>query len=306
MAAGEKALSELTLVTSLDESDYGIGLADITGTLTTVRFQWSTLIALLGSFNMAGASKTISSGEITINPGENFIEVNAESGTADDLTTITAGTGLPEGEIIILYAASGDTITYGTYTITSTVFVWLRWTGSAWTVINRYRTTRTRQLWVGGWQPTLTNGCNAGGQLELSTGAVVDYLEFPDGSDTYAYAYVVMPDDWDGGTFTAKFYWTHPATTTNFGVRWGLQAVAVGNDDALNTAYGTMQYSTDTGGTTSDLYVTGATSAITAGGTPVGGELLQLRVMRDGDNAGDTLAVGAYLVGVLIDYTAAA
>lgn len=161
----------------------------------------------------------------------------------------------------------------------------------------------TKNLWIGGWRPTLTSGCGSPLQLEMATNKnVIDCLPFDPSTAEYAYANVAMPDDWDEAPFTVKFYWAHPTTTTNFGVRWALQAVAVGDDDGLDAAWGTAQGVLDTGGSTNDLYISDATAAITAGGIPAAGKLVQFRVYRQATNAADTLAVDAYLVGVMITY----
>lgn len=161
-----------------------------------------------------------------------------------------------------------------------------------------------KQLWVGGWKPTLTAGCYYLKQIEMGTNKnVYDYWAFDKDAIMYAYANVAMPDDYTGGTILAKFYWTHPATTTNFKVSWGLQAVSFSDDDALDAAFGTAQYANDTGGTTSDLYISPQTSEITIGGTPVAGDLVNFRVLRKADDGtNDTLAVDAYLLGVMIWY----
>jgi hypothetical protein len=167
-----------------------------------------------------------------------------------------------------------------------------------------YSAQKYRQLWVGGWRPTLTSGCGAPAQIEMSTNKnVYDYAPFDPSTIEYAYANVPMPDDYTGGTVYAKFYWLHPATTTNFGVSWGLQGVSFGDDDALDAAQGTAIYANDTGGTTSDLYISPLTAAITIAGTPAAGKLINWRALRKADDAtNDTLAVDAYLIGVMIWY----
>lgn len=161
-----------------------------------------------------------------------------------------------------------------------------------------------KQLWIGNAKPTLTSGCASAAQIEMGTNKnVYDYLAFDKDSIEYAYANVAMPQDYTGGTIYATFWWTHPATTTNFKVSWGLQAVSFSDDDTLDAAQGTAQYSNDTGGTTSDLYVSPQTSAITIAGTPVAGDLVNFRILRKADDAtNDTLAVDAYLLGVMIWY----
>lgn len=162
-----------------------------------------------------------------------------------------------------------------------------------------------RQLWIGGWKPTKTNGCAASVELEMATNKnVYDVLGFDKDAVEYARANIPLPDDYlDGTTIFGKPYWAHPSTTTNFKVSWALQGVAIGDDDTMDVAQGTQQISNDTGGTTSDLYKGPLTPAITIAGTPAAGELVNFRCSRvatDGTN--DTLAVDAYLLGWMIWY----
>lgn len=58
----------------------------------------------------AGATLTISSGSVTATPnsGHGFHKIAAETGTTDDLDTVS---GLAAGELLVLLADSGDTIT---------------------------------------------------------------------------------------------------------------------------------------------------------------------------------------------------
>jgi hypothetical protein len=97
--------------------------------------------------------------------------------------------------------------------------------------------------------------------------------------------------------------WSHPSTATNFGVVWGLDAVAISDDDTLDAAFGTAQTSADTGGTTNDLYQGPESSAVTIAGSPAEGDYVQFRIHRDPANGSDTLAVDARLHGVLLLYT---
>jgi hypothetical protein len=153
-------------------------------------------------------------------------------------------------------------------------------------------------------RPSSSGGCaalalvaTAANQPDLST------LDFDASAAEYAQFWVAMPKNWDEGTITASFLWSHAATTTNFGVRWGLQAVAISDDDTIAVAYGTAQEVTDTGGTTNDLYVSSATSAITVAGTPAVGDMVAFRVYRDPTNGGDTMAIDARLHGVRVFFT---
>jgi hypothetical protein len=139
--------------------------------------------------------------------------------------------------------------------------------------------------------------------VELANGPNITTLDFDTASDEHAQFAIRMPKGWDEGTVTFVPSWSHPATTTNFGVAWFLQAVAIGNDDTLNVAFGTAVSSKDTGGTTNDLYIGPASSAMTIAGTPAAEDLVQFQIYRDVSDAGDTLAVDARLHGITVYYT---
>lgn len=125
-------------------------------------------------------------------------------------------------------------------------------------------------------------------------------LDFDASAIEYAQFAIPMPKKWDGGTVTARFLWSHAATATNFGVVWALQAVAVGDDDTIDAAFGTAQSVTDTGGTTSDLYRSGETPAITVAGSPAAEDMVFFRVYRDATNGSDNLAIDARLHAVIL------
>lgn len=153
-------------------------------------------------------------------------------------------------------------------------------------------------------RPSYTGGCAALALVATASNKPdVSSLDFDATTAEYAQFWIRMPKSWDEGTVTASFLWSHPSTTTNFGVRWGLQGVAVSDGDSMNAAYGTAQEVTDTGGTTDTLYVSAKTSAMTIAGTPAAEDLVAFRVYRDPANAGDTMAVDARLMGVNIYFT---
>lgn len=161
-----------------------------------------------------------------------------------------------------------------------------------------------KQLWIGNAKPKITNGCADSARIEMGTNKnVYDYLSFDKDAIEYAYANVAMPQDYTGGVVYAQFYWTHPSTTTNYKVSWGIDAVSFSDDDTLDAAQGTTVYANDTGGATSDLYISPQTAAVTIAGTPAAGDLVNFRISRKADDAtNDTLAVDAYLLGVMIWY----
>ena len=152
--------------------------------------------------------------------------------------------------------------------------------------------------------PTATGGCAVLAQVVSGADQPdIISLDFDPITQEYAQFSVKMPKSWNEGTITFAPTWSHAATTTNFGVVWDLQAVAIGNDDAIATAYGTAQISTDTGGTTNDQYDGPESAAITVAGTPQAEDTVYFRISRVTGNANDTLAIDARLHNILLYIT---
>lgn len=151
--------------------------------------------------------------------------------------------------------------------------------------------------------PATTTGCAALAQGETTTNKInYKYLAFDASTEEYAWFHMPTPDYWDLGTITVKFHWT--AASSSGDVIWGAAGLCRSDDDALDTALGTAQTVTDTLTATGDEHTTSATSAITIGGTPAKGDKLYLRVYRDADAGGDTLAADAHLTGITIKFSA--
>lgn len=141
------------------------------------------------------------------------------------------------------------------------------------------------------------------GQLVVSS-SVINYLAFDPGSAEDAHVSIPMPKSWNVGTVTAKFIWAHPSTTVNFGVVWSLFTIAYGDNDAINgSSFSTVISVTDTGGVTSNSYISPETAAITIGNTPAALDWVDYLIRRTAADVADTLAVDAYLIGVLLFYT---
>jgi hypothetical protein len=109
-----------------------------------------------------------------------------------------------------------------------------------------------------------------------------------------------MPKSWNEGTVTGYAYWT--AQSGSGDVVWGWRAMALSNDDALDTAFGTAATATDTLLLANDVHVSGGMT-ITVAGTPAAGDISVFEVYRDANNGSDTLAVDAELLGFKIEYT---
>jgi len=152
--------------------------------------------------------------------------------------------------------------------------------------------------------PRTTNGCAALASVEMTTNKnMFRTLDFDTTTQEFAQFSIRMPKSWNEGTITAAFTWSHASTTTNFGVVWALEAVAISDDDAGDVAYGTAQQVADTGGTTNDIYITAATSAITIAGTPQAEDWVNFQVKRVPSDGSDTMAIDARLHGVTLYIT---
>lgn len=152
--------------------------------------------------------------------------------------------------------------------------------------------------------PSSAGGCaqlaiiaSAANQPDIAT------LDFDPTTQEYAQFSIPMPKSWNKGTITALFKWSHAATTTNFGVVWNIQAVAVSNDDTIAVNFGTAQQIADTGGTTNDLYVTDETPAITVAGSPANGDTVFFRISRVTGDGSDNMAIDARLHSVVLFIT---
>jgi hypothetical protein len=233
---------------------------------------------------------------------------------------ITASTGDPEDATLtqvldlVGSAAQGDILYRGTSTWsrlaagTSGHYLKTNGTGSdpAWAAVSASGGGSTN-VWIpaSAWIPRTTTGAGIDSREQSTNKINTDELLFDAGTDEFAQALVVMPNNWNAGTVTAKFHWTGSgATDGSDDVIWGLSGRAYANDDALDQAQGTAQTATDTLTAINDLDISPATSAITIAGTPASGNPVIFEVYRDANAAGDTYSHDARLLGVEISYTA--
>ena len=170
-------------------------------------------------------------------------------------------------------------------------------------VLLQYIGAGKNTIWIpaGAMTSRTTNGPSSGTTESTTNKIMSKTLDFDASTAEYAQFTVTFPKSWDLGTVTAQFVWR--ATNTG-NVIWGLQGVAISDDDATDAAFGTAQTVTDGVTATTDTMVSAATSAITIGGTPADGDLVVFQVYRDAANGSDTCAVDALLVGVKLIYTA--
>lgn len=150
-------------------------------------------------------------------------------------------------------------------------------------------------------RPSVSGGCaSLAAIVSAANQPDIVSLDFDATTQEYAQFSVPMPKSWDEGTITFKAIWSHPATATNFGVVWDLQAVAISDNEAFAVSYGTAQTSTDTGGTTDRQYISPESSAITVAGSPAAEDVVHFRISRVTGNGSDTMAVDARLHGIVL------
>lgn len=142
-----------------------------------------------------------------------------------------------------------------------------------------------------------TNGSAALTQTETITN-YVNYktLDFDATTAEYVQFQWMAVRNYNNGTVKFTPYWT--AASGSGTVIWNMAGVALSNDDALETAFGTLQTSTDTLITAADVHVGPQSAAITIAGTPADSDLHFWQIGRD---ISDTLAVDAKLLGIIVE-----
>jgi hypothetical protein len=144
----------------------------------------------------------------------------------------------------------------------------------------------------------------ASAQNESATNDVnYSTLAFDATADEHAHFNVAFPKSWNLGTVTFQVFWSSTATDTD-GVAWGLQGVALSDNEAIDTAWGTAIVVTDDcQGAAGEVYVTAESAAVTIAGTPADDDLCFFRVFRDISDANDDATEDALLIGVKLFYT---
>lgn len=270
-------------------------------------------------FLASGAVVNWNNGDVTLTHGANQLTfAGASSGYLfDAVTAPSTNDGAPLGNTANmwsdLFLASGGVINWnnGDVTVTHSTNT-LTITGGI-TVLDAnstvggvlIKTVGIETIYVPGSAiiSRTTNGGAAGTTEMGSNRNMFVTVDFDTTTQEFAQFSIRMPKSWNEGTVTARFTWSHAATATNFGVVWGIQGIAISDDDAGDVAFGTGVTVSDTGGTTNDIYITSATGAVTIGGSPAAEDWVIMQIYRDVSAGGDTLAVDARLHGVTLYFT---
>lgn len=147
--------------------------------------------------------------------------------------------------------------------------------------------------------PRITNGPSVGVTEATTNDHMLTTLDFDTTTEELASYMWFPPKRWDLGTITFIPVWT--AASGSGTVEWKLSAVALSNDDPIDTATGTGQVSNDTLLSALDVHVGPASSAITIAGTPAAADTVMLTISRNVSN--DNLGVDAKLIGLRLIWT---
>lgn len=152
--------------------------------------------------------------------------------------------------------------------------------------------------------PRAVNGCGA---LTVGAGAAnqpdYSYLPFDAATAESAEFMIPMPKAWNEGTISFQPIWMHPTTTTDFGVVWRLDAMAISDAELLTATYTNGLFSIDTGGAADTVYIGPESNPITVSSSPVEKDILLCRIVRAATHASDTMTVDAWLLGLRLYFT---
>lgn len=151
--------------------------------------------------------------------------------------------------------------------------------------------------------PATTNGPTAA-QLETSTNKVnYSVLDFDATTEESAHFNVAFPKSWNEGTVTYQAIWTSAATDTD-GIAFGLAGVAISDNEAIDTAFGTaVNVTDDAQSAAGEAYVTSESSAVTIAGTPAAGDICFFKISRKVSDGNDDMTEDARLIGIKLFYT---
>ena len=163
--------------------------------------------------------------------------------------------------------------------------------------------TETEEIWIpaGSFTSATTNGAEITSRETTTNVVNYHYAGFDTTTSEIVWFTWTPPANWNAGTVRFKLYWTNTAGLTTETIDFDLAAVALANDDPLDTAVGTAQNVTDTWIAQNDLHITAFSSAITIAGSPAAGEQVHFKLSRD--VASDNMTGDVDVIGVLLEYS---
>ena len=161
----------------------------------------------------------------------------------------------------------------------------------------------THELWIpaGALYTRTTNGAAYTSRESTTNKVMISSFNFDTTTQEYAQFNWSTPANWNAGTVRFKLYWTNTGGGASQTIDFGLQGLALSDNDALDTAFGTAQTVSDTRLADNYVHVTSYSSAITIAGSPVAGDNVIFQLTRN--VASDNLAVDCEVLGVLLEYS---
>jgi len=159
----------------------------------------------------------------------------------------------------------------------------------------------SRTIWAGSFKPTTTAGCASSTTYEFGTNDIdKSFIDFDKATEEHAWIDWCMPSSWNGGTLLFRVIWTAAAGGEADTVNFVLKGRAYADGDAIDQAAGTGVAVTDTWQADGDMHYTPWSTAVTLAGSPAGGQMVHLDLMRDISE--DDLDCDARVLGIQVKY----
>lgn len=180
-------------------------------------------------------------------------------------------------------------------------------TGAAWRVKWAHGRTKGRHMiWLPArvFIPFPDEPCANIAQLDPGASVPIwDYLAFDGTTAEAAYTTIMMPPSWDASTVAFRFHWTQGGADAGV-VAWVPRTASAGDGEVKPSSYAALVgATTDTAQGQYKEHRSPESAAYTIEGSPAALDLIHLLVFRRPDDAADTLAVDAWLLGVEMYYT---
>ena len=160
----------------------------------------------------------------------------------------------------------------------------------------------TEEMWIpaGAFISATTNGAEITSRETTTNVVNYTYAGFDTTTSEIIWFTWTPPLNWDAGTMKAVLHWTNTAGLTTETIDFDLAAVALANDNPLDTAVGTAVSITDTWIAQNDLHISAQSAALTVAGTPVAGEEIHFKLSRD--VASDDMTGDVDIIGIVLEF----
>jgi hypothetical protein len=256
----------------------------------------------MGDVTLAGTqtltNKTLTSPKIGTNildtGGNELINLTATGSAVSEFTIANAGTGV-----------SGPTLSTTSGETNVGMNINPKGTGVLKSGSAAIKIAGLETMWVpaSAMYATTTNPAAA---AQIETTALrpdMKVFDFADTADDFVQFSVAFPKSWNLGTVTYQVFWT-PSTTNTGNCIFGLQGVAIGDNDTIDIAFGTAVDVTDAGiGAIEDQQVSAVSGDVTIAGSPADDQQTYFQLYRDANAGGDTYTGVARVLGIKIFFT---